>query len=476
MSVLADLPHLKTIRDIAKRRRLEVYLVGGFLRDFMLGKPCFDFDFAVDKEAISLAKKFSDTIKGAFVLLDDEHGCARVVKKQKRQIYTFDFADYRANTIKKDLLHRDFTINTFCLNVNEMKNETTVEDAFQDFRKGLPDLRAKRIKMASDKAFKKDPLRLLRAFSLRAIFDFKIEQDTQKQIKEDRDLIADVSSERIREELFKILETERAASNLKAMDRFGLLSRIMPQISIMFDVKQGTYHHLDVWPHSLETVVQLEKLIMEWRDDTDITEYLNETIAGQHTRSALMKLGALLHDIGKPETRRREKSRISFHGHERVGKGITRSIARDLKLSTKERLALEDMVLWHLRPGYLSNFKRPSERAIFRYLRDTKEEAVSIALLALADQRATRGPATTEQDITHHTKICQDVISRYFIKKKEKPFVRLINGDDLIENFNLHPSPLFKKILDAVEENQVTLRIRTKREALALAAKIAKKG
>ena len=150
-------------------------------------------------------------------------------------------------------------------------------------------------------------------------------------------------------------------------------------------------------------------------------------------------------------------------------------MAKALKLSTKERFALQDMVLWHLRPGYLSNFKKPSEKAIYRYFRDTNEEAVGVALLSLADQRATRGPLTTEEDQKHHEKICLNLVERFFKKKKEKPFIRLINGDTLIKELKLKPSPLFAKIFDQVEEQQVTGKIKTRKEAVELAKKIASK-
>ena len=108
--------------------------------------------------------------------------------------------------------------------------------------------------------------------------------------------------------------------------------------------------------------------------------YFQEIIGGAHSRLALLKMSALVHDLGKPETRREEEGRMTFHTHEHAGERITRQVAKHLKLSVKERFFLEDTVRMHLRPGYLSNFKRPSEKAIFRYYRDAKDEAVSLCL------------------------------------------------------------------------------------------------
>ncbi|HRZ41055.1 MAG TPA: hypothetical protein P5246_08600, partial [Candidatus Omnitrophota bacterium] len=158
---------------------------------------------------------------------------------------------------------------------------------------------------------------------------------------------------------------------------------------------------------------------------------------------------------------------------EHVGRQISDQVAKDLKLSTRERLAVGTMVRWHLRPGYLSNFKRPSERAFFRYFRDTADEAVGIALLSLADQQSTCGPMTTEDDQRHHKDICLEIIDRFFLEKDKKPFVPLINGHDLINSLKLKPSPLFSEILSKVEEEQGLGRLTTPEGALAYAAKLA---
>ena len=457
------------------------------MRDLLIGRVCLDFDFAVEKDAIDFARRFARTIKGAFVLLDEENGCARVVKKHEGRSLIFDFADFRAKTLRADLAHRDFTINTLCVDLQDFKEEVSDGDIsnsqkfleiVKDFTNGRKDLKSKTIRMVSLKVFQEDPLRLLRAFSLRAVLGFKIEKKTVTQIKKDRTLLKNVSAERVRDEFFKILASRRAFENLKAMDDIGLLEEVIPQIKVMFNVVQGGYHHLDVWPHSLETVNQLEKILNEIQDDLrqeELNAYLNERLSGVRLRRDLMKMAALLHDIGKPDTQRQEKDRMSFHGHEHVGKNIVRSIARMLKLSVDERHILEDMVRWHLRPGYLSNFKRPSERSVFRYFRDTKDEAVSILLLSLGDQRSTRGPMTTEADQNHHETIVRTLIERYFEMKRQKPIVRLINGHDLINKLKLKPSPLFAKILKEVEEKQALGKITSRGEALELAKKIVEK-
>lgn len=464
--------YFSIIQKITKQRHIEVFLVGGALRDRLLDRETYDYDFAVQRNAISFAKRFAQNIQGAFVLLDQEHGSARVVKKQQGQMFTFDFSDFRAESLRKDVRCRDFTINTFAVDM-ALWDGASLDAHIVDYLGGRKDLNKRVIRMVSAKAFEQDPLRLLRAFALRAVLGFSIEKTTLLRIKKDSLLIRSVSAERIRDELFKIFESCRSGQVLKEMNRAGLLELVIPQVRVMFGVEQGTYHHLDVWMHALETVQQIDMLIDHYDHDQDMMSYLDQRIAGHRSRKALLKLACVLHDVGKPQTRVRQGERICFHGHEHAGRALSAAVAKQLKLSRRERHILGDMVQFHLRPGYLSNLKRPSAKAMFRYFRDTGTEAASIALLARADQRATRGPMTTEAEAAHHDAVCLGVIDLFFQQQKQQPIIPLINGHDLIQRLGLQPSPLFSKILKEVQEAQATGKVNTVKQALAMAGKIA---
>ncbi len=462
MIILNTYPQLIPVRDLAIKKKRSVFLVGGFLRDFYLGNigRSFDMDFALDKNALTFAQAFARIIKGTYVLLDKEHGSARVVRRDKGRIWTYDFTDFRGSSIEDDLSLRDFTVNTFCLDLISGNNYA--------HPKAARDFKIKNIRMTSPCVFQDDPLRLLRAYSLFAQTGFIIERYTSTRIRKDAHLINNCAMERTREEFFKILQSPRSFVTIIQMFNNTLLERIVPHFAVMYGIKQGGYHHLNVWRHSLEVLRQLEILFEEFNCDGRIRLYLLEEIGGAHSRGALLKLAALLHDIGKPETRKKEGDRMTFHGHEHVGERITRQVAKRLKLSVKERYFLEDAVRMHLRPGYLSNFKKPSARVVFRYMRDAKEEAVSLAILAMADQRATQGPLTTKEKNEHHDKICRMVIEEYF-KEKTKPVrVRLLTGHDLINTFKLKPSPQFTKILTTVDEAHALGKIKNKAEALSL--------
>jgi len=441
------------------------------LRDILLNreKANIDFDFCLKKNAIGFTQKLAKELKAGFVVLDKEHGACRLVKRIKDKVYTLDFTDFRGRDLKEDLLHRDFSINSFALDLEDVFINENLEESIIDPYRGRQDLKSKIIRAVNEKAFDEDPLRILRAFSLSAIFGFRIEKDTLKLIRAKRDKLAKVSSERIRDELFKILDRPNSYEYLVELDKLKILRNIIPEIEIMRGVKQGPYHHLDVWQHTLETVMQLENLLGELKRNKEVSDYLNEDISSERKRRALIKLGALLHDIGKPQAMFHEDGKTKFHGHERIGLEITENIARRLRLSNDELESLKKMVLWHLRPGYLADNEEITARAAFRYFRDTAQEGASTLLISIADQRATRGPLTSRKSRLHHEKVVLGLIKEYFRKKKEKKLPRLISGDDLINKFKLEPSPLIGKILREIEELQAIGKIKNKKEALQAA-------
>lgn len=465
---------LKTIWQFAKPKKVRLYLVGGYLRDIILKreKENPDIDFCLKKGAISFGKSLTKKIKAGFVVFDKAHGSCRLVKRIDRRILTLDFTDFRGKTLAEDLFWRDFTINSFVLELESLFSKEKLENVLIDPYHGIKDLGSKVIRTLNNKSFDEDPLRILRAFSLAAIFNFKINANTLRLIKLKKAKLFRVSSERIRDELFKILDCPDAFRYLLLLDNLKILKIIVPEIEIMRRVKQGPYHHLDVLKHTLETLRQFELLLPEFKSNFDLRNYLNEVISSGRRRLSLLKLGILLHDIGKPKALRHKDGKIIFQGHERIGAEFSRNIAWRLKLSNDELAALNKMVFWHLRPGYLADNENVTAKAKFRYFRDTASEAVSTLLISLADQRATRGRLTTKESRLRHEKLVTGLIKEYFRAQKEKKLIPLINGDDLIREFKLSPSPLIGKILTQVQELQAIGKLKTKKEALKIAQKI----
>lgn len=460
-----------TILSLAKKEEKDIYLVGGFLRDLILEheKASLDLDFCLEKGAIEFGRRVAKELKAGFVVLDQEHGCGRVVYKDKAtgKALTFDFVDFRGKGLKEDLRKRDFTINSLAMQLPFSK------EGLLDFYGAKADITREVIRVVDDSSFDEDPLRILRAFSLSAIFGFKISPHTMRLIDKKKEALKDVAGERLRDELFKILDVKNAHTYISLMDKHGVLEEVIPQVVVMHNVKQGGYHHLDVWGHSLETVRKLEELISKADEEHDIRLYSDEVFASDRKRRQLIKLAALLHDIGKPKAFEVKAGKTMFHGHERIGRIISDSVSEKLKLSTRERFAIDTIIFWHLRPGYLADNKILTKRAIHRFFRDTQEEAVSVLLVSVADQRATRGPLANAASRKRHERISFSLMSQYFQMLKEEPFKRLIDGTDLIKKLKLKPGPIFSKILDGVEEAQVEGKVKTKPQALALAKKMA---
>jgi tRNA nucleotidyltransferase/poly(A) polymerase len=471
---LKDESILNPIYNFAKLKKVRLYLVGGALRDLILNRTREnpDFDFCLKSGALKFGAKLARELRCAFIILDEEHAACRLVKKIGQKIYTFDLADFRAATLEKDLLHRDFTINSMALALGDLFGQKDLAALIIDPYSGRADIEAKRIKVTGAGSFKEDPLRILRAFSFSCTLGFSLDQETLRLAKKEKNKISLVSSERIREELFKILDSPAAYAALVILDKLKILEIIFPEIKPMRRIGQGPYHHLDVWQHTLETLSQFE-LIIKWAKKTpQIYDYLQEEMAGLRSRSSLLKLACILHDVGKPKAMRREKKKIIFHGHERIGLGLTRIISRRLKLANEECRALERIVLWHLRPGYLASNPHPTDRAIFRYFRDTGNEALAVLLLSLADQRATKGPLTTADSRLRHEKIVKHLIRKLIKQKDEKKIVRFLNGHHLMKKFKLPASPLIGKLLAELEEAQAIGKIKNKLEAWQLAAKL----
>ncbi|MCM8801066.1 MAG: HD domain-containing protein [Candidatus Omnitrophica bacterium] len=461
------------VYNFSKCKKKRIYLVGGAIRDGLLSRIKYnpDLDFCLKKGAINFSRQLSQRIKSGFVILDKQRAVCRLVKRIKDKCFTLDFMDFRGKTIQEDLFHRDFTINALAVALDDYYTKG-LKNSIIDPYGGLRDLEARAIRVVNKKSFDDDPLRILRAFSHACLLGFKIQKDTLKLIRRKAKKLLNVSFERIRDELFKILEAPYAYHYLIQLERLKILRLIIPEIEIMRNVKQGPYHHLDVLRHSFETLKQLESLIEQLKDKKEIQDYLNEIISSERRRRGLIKLGALLHDIGKPQARFKQDGKTKFYGHERIGLEFIERIAKRLKLSNIELDSLGKMVLWHLRPGYLADNENITPRAIFRFFRDTAQEALSILLLSLADQRATQGPLTTKESCIQHERVVFDLINQYFKRQKEKKLKPLINGNDLIRRFNLQPSPLIGKILKETQELQAIGKLKNKKQALELAERM----
>lgn len=485
------------LHNLSRLKEIKLYLVGGYIRDCLLGiktEP-LNLDFALKSGSIGFARYLSKRLKGKFVLLDETFGSARVIIRYEDRRIEMDFTDFRGKDIKEDLCRRDFSINSMAVALENMINYTALkpqrvlrfcDSALADILRfsgiidpagGLKDLNAKIIRTVYKDAFKDDPLRILRGFSLAArLKGFKIAPATLRLMRCHTFRLNAVSGERLLCELSKIFIHNASSEYLKQLDSLGALETIFPEIRDMKGVDQGGYHHLDVWQHSLETVRCLELFIRRRRNLKNkdlrvcIDNYINESLAADRKRLWLMKLGALFHDIGKPKAKYIDKDGIVwFTGHERIGCELIKKVVRRLRLSRNEKASLMQLIRLHLRPGYLAKERLPTRRALFRFFRDAKEDAPAILLVWIGDRLATRGKESSKKDIPRDKTFIIRLLKDYFLKPEEvvKP-PKLLNGNEVMEIMNIKPGPLVGKILQTLKEAQAEGLVHTKQEAIEL--------
>lgn len=468
-SKLKKIPHFSTLATLAARRKVNIWLVGGFLRDsyLKLSKPLRDFDFCVEKNTTALAREFARKLKAKCIVLDKHTESLRVIVKREGIVYTYDFTRMRGKDLSADLALRDFSVNSLAVDIRHKPFKLI--DCYQ----GLRDLKSKTARIIKKRVIADDPLRILRGFSLLSNYGFKIEPISLKVMVKNKRLIKRVSKERISEELFKILASNSCHRAVKLLDKFKIIDEIIPEISQMRGVYQGAYHHLKVWQHCLETLRQFELLNQKvFLKDKAVSQYLSEPIAQGHSRLQIVKLACLLHDIGKPAAKRRTNKKTIFHTHEKIGRDMVAKIGRDLRFSAREIEMLKKLTFWHLRPGYLADQLTPTQRAVYRFFRDTQEEGVGVVVLSLADWRATRGPLTNGCKRKKHEKVMLSLVDKYFTASKKKPLVKLVDGYDIMKKFKIEPGRLVGEILTKIKEEQALGKIASKAAAYCLAKEI----
>jgi poly(A) polymerase len=466
---LKKIPYLSSISLIARKRKVNIWLVGGFLRDVYLKKKkdFLDFDFCVEKDVFAVAGEFAKKISAKLIILDKEQGSLRVILKKKDKIYTYDFTLIRGDDFYQDLSLRDFSINTLAVNLNSKKYKLI------DYFSVKKDLDKKVIRFIKEEVLLDDPLRILRGMSFSANYGFRIDKKTEKAMVKYKKLLKTVSGERVNEELFKILSADKSYPTVKKMSDLKIIDEVIPYVGKGRGVFQGRYHHLDVWDHSLETLRKFEELYHKRIvKDKDIFDYFQEELAQGRKCLQIVKLACILHDVGKPFAKKKRAKKTIFHTHEKIGRDLAQDIAGILRLSFKEKEVLKKLIFWHLRPGYLADQVQPSRKAIYRFFRDTGEDGIGVIILSLSDWRATRGPLTNARKRRKHEQIMLNLIDHYLEEKKKKPLPKIVDGYDLMRKFKLSPSPVVGKILKKVREGQALGKVVTKAEVYEIAKKI----
>lgn len=486
-------PHTMAGRILAFLQRWPspVHLVGGCVRDALLGRPTKDLDVAVRTDALRLARAAADALGGAYVPLDPPRNTARAVFPDPAGPVQLDVAGWCGATLEEDLRGRDFTVNALALDIH------AADAAPIDVVGGIADLEARLIRLTGEAALLEDPLRGLRGVRLAAelaLWGFRLEEQTAQALRRHAALLAHSSAERVRDELVRILSADQPDRWLRCLDELGQLAIVLPEVVTLRGVGQPPPHRYDLLDHTLAVVGHVAWQARWLRGEASVTTWheaaLAEALAERQaalrrhfsrgeslvrTREQMWLWAALCHDWGKPATRTAEADGLHFLGHERVGALLAEQRLRRLRFNEAEVRRVSLVVAHHMRPLHLAaEAASLTRRAVHRFFRSTGDAGVEVALLSLADLVGTYGPDLPETAWQRQLQVVARLLQAFY--EEEGVVIApppLVRGHDLMEALGLPSGPLVGQLLEAIAEAQAAGEVATPEEALALAARLA---
>lgn len=440
----------------------EIYLVGGTVRDYYMGLDSTDRDIIVmDEEAREFALKLAELFDASFVPLDEENKIYRIVLADK--INCIDVTNPVGDSIEKDLMRRDLTINAIAVNIRTGE--------IIDISGGVTDIRNKCINYVNELNFVDDPLRLLRVYRFQALYGFRLAPETINAVCKYSDLIHKPAVERINYEILKLFSGEYAHIALENMNKTWILEEIFPFVKELKQVPPNSHHHLDLFHHSIETVKQVQNLYSEASDE--VKEHLNRVDFGGFSRLAHLKLAAFMHDIGKFSTWTIEEGKHRFIKHDDVGAKMSVKILKDLHCSNKQIDYISSMIKYHIYPSHVMTSPQITEKIMMRYVRKMDKNSIDAIILAQADRLSARGPEITDE-IVERNITSLNMLLRFYLEAREtlKPLPKLLSGNDVMDILNIKPSRKLGEIMEALHEAQVSGDVITREHAVEFVKKL----
>ncbi len=446
---------LAKIDDQARALGRQVYVVGGAVRDLLLGRTALDIDLAVDPDALAFGQGLATVLPGKFIILDEDEGVGRLVCHG----HIIDLAVFKDGsvTIQGDLAKRDFTINAMAIALEDWlahKKDPVIIDPCG----GQLDTQRKLIRLVYDDALLDDPLRILRGFRLQAQTGFGLHQDFIDLARQQKDLLARPAAERIASELHLIFDSFRASSIVRGMAQSRILAEVCPEIMSGAGVEQPASHHLDVFEHNLAALEAMDDIMSRPEKYFPASVPVIKTYLGRSDHRRWLRWAALFHDLGKPQTQAMKGGRITFYNHDLVGARLFTAMAKRLRFANIDIDKVSLLICQHMRPFHLCNILRRgpvSAKACLRLVKSIGGELPGLFLLAMADSLAGQGEAKP-QDMENELAILFGQVQRQ-LEDHIAPVLAgppLLSGHDLI-NAGLVPGPAFKQLLDALQQAQV---------------------
>ncbi|MGI8413929.1 MAG: HDIG domain-containing metalloprotein [Solirubrobacteraceae bacterium] len=443
----------------------EAWLVGGALRDRLLGRVTSDYDVTVAKGAESVARALARKAGGHAFMLSDQFGAWRVVSRERA--WQVDLLPLSAETIELDLARRDLTINAIA---QPLRGGELIDPLG-----GLADLRSGSLRMASDEAFAQDALRTIRLPRLACELGFQVEPATAWAAARGVAGLGGVASERVFAELVRIVSADRALDGLELMDALGVTHEVLPELVGLRGIAQSHQgrDHLDV--HDPPRAVLAQTIELE-RDPervlgvhaAAVAQLLASPLAGGLTRGQALRFGALFHDIAKPQTRGvSADASANFIGHDEAGAQLARVALTRLRAGERVCGHVSALTRHHLRLGFLVHQNPLGRRAIYRYLRSCEPVEVDVTVLSVADRLATLGDGA-EEALARHLELARQLLGEALAWRSQRPRPP-VRGDRLAHELGLGSGPEIGRILARLEEASFAGEIRTSEEAIEMA-------
>jgi tRNA nucleotidyltransferase/poly(A) polymerase len=445
---------------------MDGWVVGGGLRDAMLGRPVADVDLAVRGDPAAVARTLARAHRAGRFRLSHAFGAWRVHGGSLP--FTVDVVAVQGSSIEDDLTRRDFTVNAMALPV--------AGGGLVDPHGGLRDLERRTLRLVRPSALRDDPVRLVRLARLAVQLGFDADPRARAQARADAGELARPAPERVMGEIARIARLPEAWRGFELLDDLRVLGVVWPQLEAGRGLEQTPYHHLDVLGHTLEVVRRTCEIAADpepvFRSLAPrVAERLQEPLADELRRGQALVLGSVMHDMAKPATAvRTPEGRMTFMGHDRLGAEMADAWCRRMRTSTRLRETLGLMVLRHLSLGFLVHRQPLSLRQIDRYLRATAPAEVEIVVLSVADRLATRGARTTEAQIVRHLDLARQVLATHFELVDRGPIRPIVPGDRLARLLDRPPGRWTAELLEALREEQLVGRVTTPEQAERFAA------
>ena len=439
MNLIKDIEHylfLGTASEVAGEVGVELYIVGGFVRDLFLKRTGDEIDFLIVGKENNFVKNFAKKLNVKKINTYKNFGTAQFMfndlklefVNSRKESYNKESRNPKVinGTFEDDIARRDFTINTLAVSLNR-NNFGELVDTYN----GLQDIKDKIIKtpLNPNETFDDDPLRIMRGFRFASTLRFDVDEKILEAARLNKERLKIVSQERITDEFLKILSSPKPSIGLKLLQKSEVMSVIFPQISKLEGVDQRKdFHHKEVFLHTCTVVDNIS----------------------EKTNDVWLRFAALVHDIAKPQTKKFvEGTGWTFHGHEEIGARMMNKIFHDLKLPLSKLNYIKKLIRLHLRPIALAK-DEVTDSAIRRFIVEADEDLNDLITLCRADITS-KNPQKVSKYLGNYERVMKKVLE---VQEKDKlrAFQSPVRGEEIMKVCNLKPSRKVGEIKKAIEE------------------------